>query len=89
MRGRVILATALDPVSRLFDVDLPTRVVVPEGHWRYDGHQVMLVINVCDVSGKLSVDEVGPRSITDARQAISDKLDGDSSGQLDTEEDTI
>jgi len=28
--GRVILAMARDPVSRLFDVDLPTWVVVPE-----------------------------------------------------------
>ncbi len=83
------MARALDPVSRLFDVDLLTRVVVPEGHWRYGRHRVMLVINVCEVSRKLSVDKVGPRFITDARQATSDKLDGDSSGQLETEGDAV
>jgi len=49
----------------------------------------MLVINVCGVSKKLSVDKVGPRFITDARHAISDKLDGDSSGLLETEEDAV
>jgi hypothetical protein len=31
VRGQVILAKTHDSVSRLFDVDLPTRVVVPEG----------------------------------------------------------
>ena len=31
VRGQVILVKTHDSVSRLFDVDLPTRVVVPEG----------------------------------------------------------
>ena len=42
-----------------------------------------------DVSGKLGVDQVRLRLITDARQAIPDKLDRNGSGQLQPEGDAI
>ena len=64
---RVILAGAHDPVSRLFNVDLATRVVIPEGPSRHDRHRVPLVVDVRDVSWELRVDQVRPCLITDAR----------------------
>jgi len=65
--GRIILAGARHPVSRLFNVDLPTRVVIPEGPSRHDRHRVLLVVDVRDISWELRVDQVRPCLITDAR----------------------
>jgi len=44
---------------------------------------------VCDVSWEPHIDKVCPRLILDARQAISDELDRDGGGQLETEKDAF
>jgi len=54
-------------------------VVTEELTWQ-DRHQVLLVVDVHDVSGKLGVDQVRPHLIAGARQAIPDKLDSHSGG---------
>ena len=54
-----------------------------------DWHRVGLVIDVCDVSWEPHINKVCPRLILDARQAISDELDRDSGGHLETQKDAF
>lgn len=65
--GRVILPGAHHPVSRLFNVDLPTWVVIPEGPSRHGRNRVLLVVDMCDTSWELRIDQVRPCLISYAR----------------------
>ena len=66
------------PCSRLVNVDLPGRVMVPEGAWGQNGNNVLFVVDVRH-RDRLSINVVCECLVSDARQPVPHKPSGNAS----------